>query len=211
MKPDVRDRLVLPLLIPLGILLVIAAIAGIFGMILFFNPITVSLTIATVVAGGILAAFALATSARPDELNGLKRAAIGFMVVGPLLVGGLVATNVIQTDAEKVAERECHFCIPEGAVRIVARGIEFDLDSLEIPSEDAKIFFINEDSGIDHNVAIYESEEAENEIFVGEIFPGVESILYEVGDILPGEYFFRCDVHPTTMVGTAFVVREPAE
>ncbi|MGH3440785.1 MAG: hypothetical protein ACRDUY_01820, partial [Nitriliruptorales bacterium] len=155
MKPDVRDRLVLPLLIPLGIVGFIALVAGIFGMVLLFNPLQVSLVIAIVVAGGLLAAFGIASSQRAEEINRAKRAVIASMVIAPLLVGGLVAVDVIPTTSEKVAHEECEFCVPEDAVTVVANGIRFQQDEIQLPgSGEASILFENEDLGIPHNIAI---------------------------------------------------------
>lgn len=210
MKPDVRDRLVLPLLIPLGIVAFIALVAGGFGMVLLFNPIEVSVVIAIVVAGGLLAAFGFASSQRPEELNRAKRAVIASMVVAPLLVGGLVAVDVIPTSAQKVAHVECEFCIPEDAVEVVANGIEFEQETLQLPeSGEVSILFENEDVNIDHNVAIAplgpDGEPLRDEpIFDGEIFRGPDRRVYTFeAPEEPGTYFFWCVVHPEVMTGEA--------
>ncbi len=57
-----------------------------------------------------------------------------------------------------------------------------------------------------HNIAIYEDEGANDPIFQGEIIPGGTDIDYEFTAPGRGQYFFRCDVHPS-MNGT--VVVEP--
>ncbi|MGZ8625008.1 MAG: cupredoxin domain-containing protein, partial [Actinomycetota bacterium] len=67
------------------------------------------------------------------------------------------------------------------------------------------IAFDNQDPGVPHNVAIYTDDSATESLFVGELVPGPKKVTYEVGPLDPGTYFFRCDVHPTTMTGT-FVV-----
>ncbi len=82
----------------------------------------------------------------------------------------------------------------------------FDTDCLAAPAgEPFTIEFENADPDVPHNVAIYTDESAAQDLFVGETFPGVETVTYEVPALEPGIYFFRCDVHPTTMTGT-FVV-----
>ena len=68
-----------------------------------------------------------------------------------------------------------------------------------------EIVFDNMDAGIPHNVAIYTDENASTALFVGDTINGPEVITYEVPALDAGTYFFRCDVHPTTMTGT-FVV-----
>jgi len=58
---------------------------------------------------------------------------------------------------------------------------------------------------VPHNIAIYTDDSAAESLFVGELVTGPKQVTYEVGALDPGTYFFRCDVHPTTMTGT-FVV-----
>lgn len=104
-------------------------------------------------------------------------------------------------------------CEPEGtelqiAAPVGAAGSGFETDCLAAAAGDAyTIAFDNQDSGVPHNVAIYDSEQAAQEFFVGEIITGPDTITYEPDPIdEAGQYFFRCDVHPTTMTGT-FVVQ----
>ncbi len=207
MRPDVRDRLVLPILIPVGLLAVIFAVATAFGMLLFFLPLTVSLAVASVGAAGILAAFALASAA--TDLTRAKRAVIAFAGAAPLLVGALVASGVVETRDPRVVDRECEYCVPEDAVRVVADNLAFDQDQLRLPAGgDASILFINQDQGIPHNVAIYPQQPGgpllDQPIFQGTTFPGVDQQVYTFEAPEPGEYYFHCDVHPN-MNGTALV------
>jgi plastocyanin len=51
------------------------------------------------------------------------------------------------------------------------------------------------------------TKEAKKEIFVGKVISGPKKIVYEFdAPAKPGKYFFRCDIHPKSMVGT-FVVK----
>jgi plastocyanin len=71
--------------------------------------------------------------------------------------------------------------------------------------EYVEIVFNNKDS-IPHNVAIYKTEEATEVIFVGEIITGPQTIIYRFyAPLTPDKYFFRCDIHPTTMTGNFYV------
>jgi plastocyanin len=54
-------------------------------------------------------------------------------------------------------------------------------------------------------VSIYTDSSATAALFTGEMVTGPGTVTYEVDALEPGTYFFRCDVHPTTMTGT-FVV-----
>jgi plastocyanin len=67
--------------------------------------------------------------------------------------------------------------------------------------------FDNQDSGIPHNFSVYTSSAATTSIFVGKIITGPSKTTYTfTAPTTPGNYFFRCDVHPTVMTGT-FVVQ----
>ncbi len=98
-------------------------------------------------------------------------------------------------------------CEPEGDVlSIVAQGLAFDKDCLAAEAgQPFTIEFDNQDADTPHNVAIY-TEPGGESLFEGELFPGAATQTYEPEPIEePGELFFQCDAHPTTMTGT-FVV-----
>jgi plastocyanin len=97
-------------------------------------------------------------------------------------------------------------CTPvtDGVLEITAQGLEFDTGCVEVAAgESFTIAFTNEDPD-QHNVAIYPSaEELTDPLFRGEIIGGPDTVEYPPVDPLdPGEYYFQCDVHPTTMNGT---------
>jgi hypothetical protein len=99
-------------------------------------------------------------------------------------------------------------CQPEGTeLSITAQNLAFDTDCLAAPAgEPFTIEFDNQDAGVPHNVAIYTDESAAEVLFQEPPFPGPETVTYEPEPIEEeGNFFFRCDVHPTTMTGT-FVV-----
>jgi plastocyanin/uncharacterized membrane protein len=56
--------------------------------------------------------------------------------------------------------------------------------------------FSNEDDGVPHNVAIYTDDSVQESLFVGDLVEGPTTVTYDVPAIEPGEYYFRCDVHP---------------
>ena len=69
-------------------------------------------------------------------------------------------------------------------------------DTLTAPGDEAFVLdFANEDAGVQHNVAIYRDASAEESLFVGDLITD-QTVAYQVPALEPGEYFFRCDVHP---------------
>lgn len=70
-------------------------------------------------------------------------------------------------------------------------------DHLRLPAnEPLELAFDNRDGGVQHNVAIYRDSSAEESLFVGDLIAGAETVTYDVPALDPGEYYFRCDVHP---------------
>jgi plastocyanin len=88
---------------------------------------------------------------------------------------------------------------PEGAA---VEG--FSTDALAVPSDEPfTIAFDNADPSVPHNVVVFDGADAEApELFAGELITGPAQIDYQLEAVPEGEYFFHCEVHPTTMVGT---------
>lgn len=93
---------------------------------------------------------------------------------------------------------------PGQAVPIVAQDLEFDTQELSLPAGAPSVIAFENRDPDPHNVSIY-TEQGGDALFQGEIITGPDQIDYEVPPQEPGEYFFQCDVHPTTMTGTVTV------
>ena len=89
-------------------------------------------------------------------------------------------------------------------VPIAAEGLEFDTTELSLPAGAASVISFENRDPDPHNISIY-TEQGGEQLFEGEVVPGPTQIDYEVPPQEPGEYFFQCDVHPTTMTGTLTV------
>jgi plastocyanin len=86
---------------------------------------------------------------------------------------------------------------------LTAKDVKFDKASLDAPADKPfSIKFQNDDASITHNVAIHDG--AGQEVFKGEIFPGVDVRTYPVPPLKAGSYTFVCSVHPS-MTGTLTV------
>jgi plastocyanin len=215
MKPDVRDRLFLPLVVPL--LLVGAILLGVFllAMLLLFNPYAVSLTLAILIGAGVIAYFAIEAS-RSSDLTRLKRGIVGLALFAPVVIGAAVATELIAVDADRMVDVEPHLVVPEGAPVVVADNIEFgvldeetgevDWDEVVVTVEaeegDEVVFVFDNREAAPHDVDIFTSEEAmdagdEDELIFGsDPFGGPEQRIYEFEAPEAGTYPFHCSVHP---------------
>ena len=95
---------------------------------------------------------------------------------------------------------------PAESLSIIAENNEFNKDELKAPANSGvSLDLDNQDEGVLHNVAVYRSSDAQDAIFVGDLFAGVETRSYTFETPDSGEYFFRCNVHPDTMTGTFLV------
>jgi plastocyanin len=91
-----------------------------------------------------------------------------------------------------------------GALTIGAEPtLAFTTDVLNVPAGEAfQLIFDNQEPGVPHNVSIYTDQSATESLFQGDVVTGPGSVSYQVPALDPGEYFFRCDIHPSDMVGT---------
>jgi plastocyanin len=93
-------------------------------------------------------------------------------------------------------------------INLVVRNFAFNMDTITVTAgAQVNINFDNMDSGIPHNFSVYTDSSASISIFQGEIIIGPDSTTYTfTAPDIPGEYYFRCDPHPTIMNGK-FIVR----
>ena len=91
------------------------------------------------------------------------------------------------------------------ATGLEARDVSYNTATVTVPAGAlVTITFTNNDI-VTHNFAVYESAAAANVIFRGEIIrPGTVDYRFNAPS-QPGTYFFRCDVHPTFMIGDFIV------
>ena len=84
-----------------------------------------------------------------------------------------------------------------------AAATGFAETALTAPADETfNILFTNDDTGVDHNVAI--NDPSGQQQFMGEIFKGVDTREYVVPPLVAGSYMYVCSVH-ATMTGTLTV------
>jgi plastocyanin len=88
---------------------------------------------------------------------------------------------------------------PSGGVATVvtAQGIAFDTAEIVLPaSQAARIHFVNNDAGVQHNLVISGDESLAEQFFNGDLVMGVGEADYVIPPLEPGTYYFACVVHP---------------
>ncbi|MEX2184926.1 MAG: cytochrome c oxidase subunit 4 [Chloroflexota bacterium] len=90
---------------------------------------------------------------------------------------------------------------PEADIVLVAVNIAFDQTQISGPADEPfTIALVNQDANVPHNVELKDA--SGGVAFMGDIFNGVETRIYEVPALPAGSYTFLCTVHPS-MTGTA--------
>ncbi len=205
---ELRLRLPLPLLIPLGALVLIGAVTFGFSRILLAVPKEAATVLALAMAANVLGACAV-LALRPN----LSRAAtieLAMVALYPVVIGAVIA---------QVGFGEVHEgteAPPQGAVEaaggvvpLVAQGIAFDTTEITlVAGEDATVALDNLDTA-PHNFAIYanaaDGQSFTDPIFDGPDLSGGESTEYTFPAPEAGEYYFQCDLHPGSMNGKLIV------
>ena len=88
---------------------------------------------------------------------------------------------------------------------LVGQDSKFDKTALAASAGPITIKFSNKDGGIPHNIHVFEGTDAKGKSAgQTDLVPGpIEQELKL--DLTAGEYYYHCDVHPTTMKGTLTV------
>ncbi len=195
MRKDTRERLVLPIALPIGILAVLAAVLFGFSRILLSLSHTAATGTALVVAFSIVVISAVAASRKVVRASSLA-SMVGAIAGVAMLAGGIALIAVSPERAEGGSGA--------GAiVHLAAKGLQFDQSTLSVPAGTPfTIAFDNQDAGVQHNVEIFDTKDfSGTPLFSGALVTGPKTVSYRVGPLEAGTYYFRCVVHPT-MTGT---------
>jgi plastocyanin len=198
--PRPRESLLLPIVIPLGILAVIGLVLWSFSRVLLRVPPHVATVTALVVAAAIVAIVAIAASRKRVGNGSLLSVAVGVAGVGMLASGAALLFG--GSTGEGGEQVTVAITAPPGAAQS-----GFAETSVTVPADEPfTIAFDNQDDGAQHNVVVTSADPAKDPTattFVeGTIIAGPAQASYPVPALPEGEYFFFCEVHPTTMQGT---------
>ena len=204
-----RESLLLPILIPIGAMVVIVLVLFGFSRILLSLAPNAATATALVAAVGIMAVAAFVSS-RKRVTGGVLGAFVGAAAGIAMLAGG-IAIAVIGAPEPEEEPFPAAMAAPEGAIQEGFATPDGDpLESLAVePDRPIELTFTNADPGVGHNVQIFDGpDETAPSLFNGEAITGPDETLYEVPAVQEGEYYFICRLHPNTaMEGT--IVAEP--
>ena len=197
MRTSTRDRVVLPILLPIIMLLVIAAVLFGFSRILLSLTKDAATAIALIVALSILVVAAVVASRSVVRASSL--ASMLGAIAGVAMLAGGIALIAVGAGGEEGGGGG-----PTVTISLTAKGIAFDKTTLSVPAgKPFAIAFDNQDAGIQHDVQIFDNESfTGTPLLNGEIVTGPAKVTYEAPALDPGIYYFHCSVHPTQMQGT---------
>ena len=195
-----RQSLLLPILIPVGALAVIALVLAGFSRVLLAVSHSAATVVALVAAAGIVAVAAWVATRK--RVTGAALFSMVAAVSGIAMVAGGLAVVAAPLHAEEEGGppgKVVALAAPEGAS---ASG--FSTDGLPVPSDEPfTIAFDNADPAVQHNVVIFDGADADAPaLFTGALITGPDTVDYPIEPLPEAEYFFHCEVHPTTMTGT---------
>jgi plastocyanin len=203
-EDNMRDRLILPVLIPVGALAFILFLALLMSQILLNVHPYVATAVAISVAINLLISFSV-MAAKPNGGRPLM-VVLGAITALPLLFGVAAAAGL----APAPEEEEHGGGGDSAAVELAANGLAFDKAELTIPADTEFVLAFNNEEAQPHNVAILEAQGSPNALFRGAIVTGPKLAEETVEPIPAGEYYFQCDVHPN-MSGTVQAVEGGGE
>jgi plastocyanin len=209
MRKATRDRLVLPILLPIGILAAIVLLMVLFSRILLNTSADAATVVALVVSVTILVAAGVVASRSHGRGAGGLGSLLGVVAGVAMLAGGiaLAVAKPAEEGGEGAEAFHAEITAPPGAT---ADG--FDARVLELQADEPiELTFHNEDPGVPHNVAIAEGEDPGSPLLFepdGTI-TGPATAVYSIDPLSEGSYHFFCEVHPTTMKGDVEVAPGP--
>lgn len=188
MNRALRDRAILPVAIPLSAIGLIAGVVFLFSRVLLTIPKFVAVFVALFVATNILIVCSVLAVRKMRSATDL--APLFAVAAVPVLLGAAIATGFIE-----VAGEEKHEAGPI-VVEISAANLAFNKTEIKLTAGKKTVIRFNNTEATSHNLAIYKGADAAEAIFKGDIFGGPGTRDYSFDAPGPGEYFFRCDVHP---------------
>jgi plastocyanin len=199
----ISERLLAPFGFPLIALTLVGIIVLSVSRVLLAVPKAASVAIAFALAVMLLVVFL--ALARQHRVRGATVVTLGGFAFVTLIAAGSVSA----ASGYRTFEHPAAASTPTPTT-VVAQGIAYKTKQITVTEgREASIVFDNRDGGTYHNIAVYTERSGGSPVWNGQPVQGVKKITYnQVFNVAPGTYTFRCDFHPTAMIGT-FTVKAP--
>src|SRR5579875_2359485 len=199
------DRLIVPLLLPIGVGAAIALIITMMSQILLVVPESVATPVALFIALLILVVAAM-MSGEPRLPRGLTYSVVGLPLLALVVAGtwaGVVRYNQAQAAAAAAAYAAAN--APATSLTEITTDDKFSKTNFNVPAGQAITITVTNQGQAIHNWHVLDVKDDDGkDILVPLTQPGQKnSITFTISK--PGTYHFQCDVHPTEMTGTLTV------
>ncbi|MEA2452598.1 MAG: hypothetical protein QOG04_1308 [Actinomycetota bacterium] len=202
-RPDlvagVRVKVPLIIAIPIGALVVIGGAAYGFSRILLALEPEAATVVALMMAVNIL--IACGVVAYKPRLDAVTLAELVVVMTYPIVIGIVLA----QIGFGGAEAGDTTATARAAGQSLAASGVAFDTKELDFTAGEASVLPFNNEDSVAHNFSIYEDDSATKDLFKGQEVPGGSSTDYDIPALKAGEYYFHCDLHPTSMEGTVVV------
>jgi plastocyanin len=201
----IRERAVFPLGVPLAILAAVAVVIFLFSRILLNVPRQVAVAVALMTALNILVTCAVLALRRIRGLTALLLLAV---IAVPVVLGGAAAARVIKLKKPHAAASAAGGggsggggAVSSGPISLSAVNVAFTKSSLDIAANTpTKVNFRNADTQ-PHNFHVFQGPPGFNPPAQPPIADPGASVSYDIPALPAGQYQFRCDLHPGSMLG----------
>ena len=195
-----RQNVLVPIVMPLGILVAILLVLFGFSRVLLSASHTAATAVALVTACAVLGV-ATFVALSPEVTRSLTVAMIGGVAGVALIAGGVAVALGPEKPAKEAEVQSAKISASSGAA-----GKGFDVNTLSwAPGKPVNLVFTNQDS-TGHNFYVAASKgSASTPIFSGITVEGGTSYTYQIQSLAAGTFYFFCNIHPTTMTGTLTV------
>jgi plastocyanin/uncharacterized membrane protein (DUF485 family) len=196
-----RQSLVLPIVLPIAIMVIIGLVLVGFSRVLLSVSAAAATLVALIVAVSIMVV-ATVVASRSRLSNGSLFSMVGAIAGIAMLTGGVAIVAIGAGEETGPEPLQVSISAPEGAAvsGFVPTTLQVEAD------RPTALDFDNQDPGVPHNVVVFEEDPAANPqaatLFSGALTTGPLQTTYDVPPLAAGSYFFNCQVHPTTMIGT---------